>query len=166
MSSFDFTPEQVSEIFFSHLKYYGFPQQYVVGTPIQIKGELMQELRLNEWLYVTFPIVKEENQELDYPQISLGLGDLLPKMEFGETISWLIFGNYERLDNHDDTLENMKIESGVDWLKIKVKPKTIPNRSNFKILFTLKKTKRLMKAIENDKFEFLPIFSGESRRTY
>mgnify|MGYP001117551988 CR=1 FL=1 len=155
MSSFDFTPEQASEMFFSHLKWF------------KIIDRGFEETSISDWIPEYLPIeIKDSKQKLDYPNRKVSLSEAINHLKFGETVSWLIFGSYLRLDNHDDTLEHMQIKSGVDWLKIKVKPKIKVNRSNFKILFTLKKTESLLKAIKNDKFEFLPSFSGKSKRTY
>ena len=159
--------EQTTKMFMSQFKFYGIPQQYQNGTKgIILSGDRLVEIEIKDWLDVKFPIFKETKQELDYPAINFGLGDFIEYLEFDETFSWLIFGRYSRLDNHNDTIIEFNIDSGVDWLEIKPKC-PIRNNSMFKILFTLKKTKKLMKMIKKDKrLSFNPSFNSKMSRTY
>lgn len=164
----DFTHEQAKKIFFSHLKWYGFVQLHENGKDIMINETYMKQLEIKDWIPQYLPIeIKDAEQKADYPNRLLTLGDAIDKLDFGETVGWMIFGSYHRLDNHDDTLLNTQIDSGVDWLEIEVKPETIPNNSNFALLFTLKKTKSLMRMIKKEKtFHFLPQISGQMGRPW
>jgi len=159
--------EQTNEMFQAMFKWYGDPQIYQNGTKgITVKGITMVEIKTTDWLDVQFPMFKYADQELDYPLISLGFGDIIENLEFNETFSWLVIGRYSRLDNHNDSIIEFNIGTGVDWLTIK--PRTpIENNSFFKVLLTLKKTKSLMRMIKADgNFSFEVTFNGRMSRTY
>lgn len=162
----DFTREEENIFYSAMFTWYGLPQQYIVGKDVRLNGESMKQITIKEWMPKYLPLaMKPTTQELDYPNFVLGFGGIIDSMKFGETISWMIFGVYSRLDNHNDTVFSMQIDTGVDWMRVEVKPQTIPNNTGFKVLFVLTKTKSLMKMIKKEKtFHWLPKISGQMGR--